>query len=245
MSANKSLSHKRLASLRDELSKVEIPPYPNNPYLHIKQWIAKAIPIIRTDWPNVFDDFNSQVTINDWNNLGFATYAGFLPGSYDHQQAWAKDVKEAQELCQKVLQFIDGLLDLPTSRQRNSSKTDQSIHIHLGEKASVGNLVVSSSITNSFNKINSSDIPDELKKALQDLTDAINLMIAELPDEEARQANHDIETLIAEVTSKSPRPQWYQLSIDGLKKAAKDVGEIGLPVLKCAAAVLTLLLMKP
>lgn len=115
ISPNQSSLQKRLSSLRDELSKTETPLYPNDPYLHIKEWIAKATPIMHVDWPNIFDDFNSQVAISDWTNLGFAAYGGSLPGSSDHQQAWARDVKEAQEFRQKVLYFLDGLLALPSN----------------------------------------------------------------------------------------------------------------------------------
>ena len=117
-SPNQSSNQKRLVSLRDELSKIETPLYPNDPYLHIKDWIAKATPIIRVDWANVFDDFNKQVAISDWTNLGFATYCGFSQGSPEHQQAWAKDTKEAKEFCQRVLNFLDGLLALSSNNTK-------------------------------------------------------------------------------------------------------------------------------
>jgi hypothetical protein len=70
-------------------------------------------------------------------------------------------------------------------------------------------------------------------------------MAAEMSDEAAKQVARDLETFTAEVTSESPRKQWYEFSIDSLKKAAQDVGEIGLPVLELATAVLTILSMKP
>jgi hypothetical protein len=105
--------------------------------------------------------------------------------------------------------------------------------------------VVSRLIADSFNKIKSASISDELRNALQNLATAVNAMTIEMSNESAEQVARDLETLTAEAISKSPRPQWYQLSVDGLKKAAKDVGEIGLPVLKLAAAVLNLLSMKP
>jgi hypothetical protein len=238
----RSSSQKRLYDLKDELSRTEIPPYPDDPYLQIKEWIAKATPIIQVDWPNVFDNFTRLVTAYDWANLGLAAYSGILPDTYYHQLAWFKDVKEAQEFRQKILHFLDGLVVLSANRREALSKTNQSVHIHLGEKATVETLVVSHSITNSFNKIESAKISYELKQALQNLASSVNVMMGELPDEVAKQVAHDMETLTAEATSKSPRPAWYQLSIEGLKKAAEDVGEIGVPVLKCAAAVLALMM---
>jgi len=62
-SSNQSSVESRLFNLRDELSKTEIPPYPHDPYLHIKRWIAKATPIMRVDWANVFNDFSSQLSL--------------------------------------------------------------------------------------------------------------------------------------------------------------------------------------
>ena len=53
-----------------------------------------------------------------------------------------------------------------------------------------------------------------------------------LPQEKAEQVARDLQTLVAEASSKKPRKQWWQLSIEGLKKTAKDVGEIGKPVLE-------------
>jgi hypothetical protein len=113
--SNQLSLQRRLSDLREELSKTEISLYPDNPYLHIKEWIAKATPIICIGWPNISDDFKSQVAISDWTNLGFAAYGGSLPGSYEHQQAWDKDAKEAQEFRQKVLSFLDGLLIVPSN----------------------------------------------------------------------------------------------------------------------------------
>lgn len=125
-SPNQSSNQKRLANLRDELSKIKIPSYPDDPYLFIKEWIAKATPIMRVDWARVFDDFSSQVAISDWTNLGFAIYGGFSQGSLEHQQAWTKDAKEAQEFCKKVLCFLDGLLELPL----NDTKEVQQKRFH-------------------------------------------------------------------------------------------------------------------
>jgi len=249
--SNLSSPQKKLSNLRDELVEVNIPSYPDDPYVLLKNWIAKATLIIRIEWAEAFDDFNSLITIGGWTKtdmatyVDIATYGNVMPNSNEHRQAWDDDVKEVQALRQKFLNFLDGLLLLSPKRQANSSQSDPSINIYLSDNSSVGNFVVSRSITKSFNKIESSESPDELKKSLQDLTSAVNTMMAKMPTETAERVARDLEMFIAEAVSKSPRPQWYQLSIEGLKEAARNVGEIGLPVLKLAAAVLTLLSMKP
>jgi hypothetical protein len=118
-SSNNSSPQKRLSSLRDELIKIETPLYPSNPYLNFKVWTAKAIPTMKVDWSNVFDEFSSLVTVSDWTNLGFAIYSGFVPNSHEHQQAWKKDVTDVEELRQKVLHFLDGLLALPSNNAQD------------------------------------------------------------------------------------------------------------------------------
>ena len=244
-------SQKKLFDLIDKLNELDKLTYPNDPIAFIKEWIAEATPIIRIEWSEVFDDFSNHIATGGWTNRDMATfvdivtYGNVQQGSNEHRQAWDSDIKEAQNLRQKAQRFLNGLLNSSPNRKKNSSHNDQSVHVHVGDNASIGNLVVSRSISNSFNKIESASISDELRKALQDLANAVNTMTTKMSNENAEQVARDLETLTAEAISKSPRPQWYQLSVDGLKKAAKDVGEIGLPVLKLAATVLTLLAMKP
>jgi hypothetical protein len=247
----KSSSQKKLSDLIDKLNKLDNLTYPNDPIAFIKEWIAEATPIIRIEWSEVFDDFSNHIAPGGWTNRDMATFVDIVTygnvqrGSNEHREAWDYDMKEAQNLRQNAQRFLNGLLNSSPNRRKNSAHNDQSVHIHVGDNASIGNLVVSRLIADSFNKIESASISDELRNALQNLATAVNTMTIEMSNESAEQVARDLETLTAEAISKSPRPQWYQLSVDGLKKAAKDVGEIGLPVLKLAAAVLNLLSMKP
>lgn len=116
------------------------------------------------------------------------------------------------------------------------------IDVKLDNTTIHGNFVVANSIKNSFNQAHSADIPDDLKTTLKDLTIAVGKMSENLQDETAKQVARDLETLTAEATSSSPRKQWWELSIEGLKKAAKDVGEIGKPVLEMVAKLVPILL---
>lgn len=59
--------------------------------------------------------------------------------------------------------------------------------------------------------------------------------------EGAEQVARDLETLTAEATSKEPRRKWWELSIEGLKDAAKNIGEIGKPVLELATRIVAIL----
>ena len=42
----------------------------------------------------------------------------------------------------------------------------------------------------------------------------------------------DSETLVKEATSVDPRRKWYEVSIDGLEQAAKNIGRVAEPVLE-------------
>jgi hypothetical protein len=62
-----------------------------------------------------------------------------------------------------------------------------------------------------------------------------------LEGEEAEQIARDLETLTSEATSQKPRSKWWELSIEGLKDAAKNVGEIGKPVIELASHIAVIL----
>jgi hypothetical protein len=116
------------------------------------------------------------------------------------------------------------------------------IDVKLGDGTTIhGDFVVANSIKDSFNKVATSEVSDNLKDLLKDLTRQVGLMTQSLPVDKSKQAARDLETLTAEVTSKTPRTQWWQLSLAGLE-AAIAVGEVGKPVLEIAEKIVPLLL---
>jgi hypothetical protein len=116
---------------------------------------------------------------------------------------------------------------------------DNRIEVHLGDGTIFhnSNFVVAKKIEDSFNKAASSEVSDELRDLLKELASAVGKMSEELSAEEAEQAARDLETLTAEATSSKPRRQWWQLSIEGLEQAAKNVGKVGVPVLTLAVKI--------
>ena len=44
-----------------------------------------------------------------------------------------------------------------------------------------------------------------------------------------------------QATKEKPNPKWYNVSIEGLTAAAKNLGEVGKPVVELAGKVLALL----
>lgn len=128
------------------------------------------------------------------------------------------------------------------SEQRIGSQIMTTYDIKIGDHATVhGDLVVAETIQNSFNKLRDSAASPELKDALTELTRNVAEMAKHLPQESAREAARDLEILTKEATSGAPRRRWWELSVEGLKDAAKTVGEIAAPVLASVEKVIRFL----
>jgi hypothetical protein len=128
------------------------------------------------------------------------------------------------------------------SNQKNDSdeKKGQSITITNSTVGDV-NQVAANTITNSFNKVAQAEAPDELKEQLKKLHEEVKEMLQHLPEKKQKQAAQDLKTLSDEALSEEPRRAWYELSAKGLMDAAQAVGEIALPVITTAKAVLAFL----
>lgn len=118
--------------------------------------------------------------------------------------------------------------------------------IQIGDKASVSApVVVADTIESSFNTLTKSDIGDNLKTLLDQLLRAVNDVNKQVPPEDSDVANEmarDADTLVKEATSPNPRRKWYEVSLEGLKQAAINIGEIADPVLDIVKKLVPLLL---
>ncbi len=104
--------------------------------------------------------------------------------------------------------------------------------INLGE----GNQV-QQTIQGSFN---TSSNPD-LAPLLAQLTAAVEAMLPYLAAEAAEEAREDLQRLLEELGKPKPQKELYSLSIEGLIKAAENVGKVGAPVIELAGKILKLL----
>jgi hypothetical protein len=105
-----------------------------------------------------------------------------------------------------------------------------------------GDVVVAKSIKESLNKIASAETSNDLKVTLAKLVEAVGVMSKELPNEMKEEVADDLEKLVDEASKKSPNPKWYKVSIDGLTKAAENLGKLGKPVVDLAGQVFVLLM---
>jgi hypothetical protein len=139
--------------------------------------------------------------------------------------------------------LIDDIAGLISEREvediMNKRRQHDSDGINVGDNFS--GTIITGMVKNSFNKIESSNASDDLKKTLKQLAQAVEVMNKTLPDEQALEVQDDLDKLVEEATKDAPKQKWYSVSIDGLTKAAENLGDVGKPVVTLAAKVLALL----
>jgi hypothetical protein len=153
-----------------------------------------------------------------------------MTGRIDRYQLNRYQIENAEFICDKI------------EKVHAEVATMSTIKVDFGDgNVFHGDVVVAEKIKNSFNKADKANIPDDLKTLLKDLAKDVGKMSELLPKEDAGEVARDLETLTAEATSANPRRRWWELSVEGLKKAAQDVGEIGIPVVQTATSIADIL----
>jgi internalin A len=157
--------------------------------------------------------------------------------------------------------LLDGI-ESESEREKYVSKYDGSIHFHgnvysnkieevnkmsnqnitFGNNATFhGDFVVAEKIRDSFNKIGTSNSSAELKTFLKALTEEVGKIAEKLDKDKAEEIANDLQAFTNEALSKNPRRKFWQLSAEGIKEAAKTVGELGLSAIKNVDKVIPIL----
>lgn len=89
--------------------------------------------------------------------------------------------------------------------------------------------------------MNSTEIVPELKETMQQLAQALDVMIEKLSTEKATEVAEDFGKLADEVVKPKPNQKWYSVSIDCLIKAAENLDKLGEPVINLSRKILSLL----
>lgn len=143
-----------------------------------------------------------------------------------------------------VRSLIDDVISKEYQQNSNSinyaARVPQ-IQISVGDNSSIGNIMLDSTIQRSFNKVEESGISAELKDALKQLAQAVDTLSIGLSKELADEVTDDLSKLVDEAVKKSPNKKWYSVSIEGLIKAAENLGKVGEPVIELSRKVLSLL----
>jgi hypothetical protein len=93
-------------------------------------------------------------------------------------------------------------------------------------------VVIADHIQSSFNTIADSSASDALKEILERLVLDVNEASKIASVEDAEAMGRDVKVLTEELTSRKPRRQWYEISVEGLRQAAVNIGEVGKPLLE-------------
>ena len=104
-----------------------------------------------------------------------------------------------------------------------------------------GDFVIADTIQNSFNKVEASNAPDNLKELLKALTKDIEKITEQLPKEQAEEVADDLERFTDEATKEKPKRKWWEVSAKGLKEAAATVGAIGVSAMTNLEKILPIL----
>ncbi|MGA2821670.1 MAG: hypothetical protein ABSF61_13605 [Anaerolineales bacterium] len=104
-----SPEEKRLSRLRAELDQIPLPPYPDEPLVPVKNWIAKATPTIQQDWSQFFAQFQKFTTVSRGQTFLEIAKGGNM-SEQELRNAWEKDKKNTEQFRKEILSFLDGLL---------------------------------------------------------------------------------------------------------------------------------------
>jgi len=176
---------------------------------------------------------------------------------FDTLQKFIEDGQDTIQ-CQHSYKMVSvrGLIAnvIPEKKQAESSDsadekvvTKYELHIEAGAKVD-GSIVLGSKLENSiiqesYKKVASASISDELKDVLRQLTESVDAMSKALTEEQTQDVAENLEILVREATNKAPRQKWYQLSSDGLIKAAENLGKVGKPVIELTGKVVSMLML--
>ena len=93
-------------------------------------------------------------------------------------------------------------------------------------------VVIADRIENSFTTLAKSEVGSDIQELIEQLIKQVNEVSKTCKVAHADSMARDVESLTKEVASKSPRREWYELSVKGLKEAATAIGEVGKPILE-------------
>jgi len=132
-------------------------------------------------------------------------------------------------------------LVIQLDRELNVNKTE----IH---DSTIGsNAIIGSKIIGNVN-IGNIKNPDSVNKNIQECLDQLKVAIQEiqkyLSQENQTEIIDDYNRLIEEIFKPKPQIKWWSVSIEGLKKAAENLGEVGKPILEIIQLLVPLLLAK-
>lgn len=171
------------------------------------------------------------------------------PPLYREIESFRRDVQKELERLASVYEQLElfpvspmGTTQTIEEADRSPSAPPSSASVTINNYGTINNPQIQQGTVKSSQEFIAIDASADIGPLLDHLVQAVEHMCSTLPSEVARQALQDLSVFKGEATSDAPRKEWWQLSADGLKKAAKDVGEIGKPVIDLVSRILPLLI---
>jgi hypothetical protein len=136
-----------------------------------------------------------------------------------------------------------GVKESTSSSEIIAGSQPTSVNVKLGDNAIIfGSITVAQTIKDSIIQADKANITAELKELLIALSVEVGKLSTSLTKEEGTRVGRALSTVVEEASSAKPNREWWQVSIDGLTKAAKNLGEIGKPVLEIISKLVPILL---
>jgi hypothetical protein len=159
-----------------------------------------------------------------------------------------KAVYQGRVVTIDLRELLDGYVTADERRRdaererRQGLEAPREIHYHQHQHIEVGGNVSSSILTaGSGNQINQTLSP-ELTAALETFIAQYQALLSKIQDDDQREALQDeLNMLEKDLRKKQPNPARIKVTVEGLKKAAQNLKDIGIPVISLAGKILKLL----
>jgi len=190
--------------------------------------------------------FNTDEMARKFSGFFGVSFGGGEPPLHKRIELFRDDILRDLERLASIYEQLELFPVVPTGTLPNEELSDQpykgSASVTIHNYGTIYNPQIRQGSQRSSQTITSVSVSDDIKGLLEQLVQEVEKISVGLPAETARQVKQDLNVLSEEAKSETPRKEWLQLSAEGLKKAATDVGEIGKPVLELVARIVPLLL---
>jgi hypothetical protein len=153
-----------------------------------------------------------------------------------------RDVKRCLERLKSIYGRIELYREQIESKEKEPEVVQpQSVKNQIINYGTITHPIIAQGLSDITQSIDTS--PETLIQLVEELHKIILELNSKVPEEISSKLERDISILEVETKSKKPRIQICDVSIEGLKKAAKDIGEIGKPILELVARILPIILL--
>lgn len=215
----------------------------NNPMLNIKRGL---LALCYHGLANHDDGWSHYRRGGDLFKTWFTMYGRtFLASQKEAEQNFNKNVQVSGDIVifSKNAQVQQDQL---IHEERINQMTYQEKVVNIGDNNTISApIVIAESVQNSFNTLKDAQVDNNARKLLEDLLREITEVNRKIPPEKSSDAEsmaRDAESLVKEASSSKPRRRSYEVSFEGLKQAAINIGELASPVLEIVRKLMPLLL---